>query len=261
MNSIWLCLALSLPLPEGDAAARLKAICDGLASAPSVTLEVGLPPLVDQRTTRKKDGSTVAVGGSKGGAPQKLVWRVEAGKPEFMTLDDAEIFRFENGELVGRLAGGDWSVLPPGGEPDPVKRPFTTTDGKTALDRLVHAARRLPSPESWFRKIEGEIGEATESKEGDVTVLKAWVNGYSENRTRPVSTADDVKTIENETTSVIARLRADGGVASVTVASCFQRRTEDGGVSLGVSVQRLTPSAQGETRVDVPPEVTALAGQ
>jgi len=247
-----LALASLLFLSDESPDARLRAICESLASAPSATLEVKLPNLSEVKTRTKPDGSTVGVGG--GGRPQKLVIRCEAGKPEHLSLDDAEIFRFPDGVLVGRMREGRWSVVPPA-EPALSSRSPRAGDGSTALDRLAHVARAVPVPSALFARVRDEIGEVTASEVDSVVVLDAWLNGHRPKK--EIASKEAGPSDVEQSTHVVARVRKDGGVESIEVERQVYREVRDRKF-LGAERNTFVPSALGATHVDVPPEVTAL---
>ena len=250
-----LALASLLFLSDESPHARLRTICDTIASAPSATFEVKLPNLSEVKTRTKPDGSTVGVGG-RGGKPQKLVIRHETGKPEHLRLDDAEIFRFPDGVLVGRLGEGRWSVVPLPAEPARSSFPFKAGDGSTALDRLAHVARSMPVPSALFGRVRDEIREATASENDGVVVLEAWLNGHRP--TKELLAKEAGPSDVEQSTRVVARVRQDGGVESIEVERQVFREVRHNTL-LGAERNTFVPSALGATHVDVPPEVAALA--
>lgn len=250
-----LCVAVLVGDGEG-AASRLKAICDRYATAPSVTFEMNLPPLVRL--------DAVGEFGEKGrvGRPDRktLVLRREAGKPEHLTTDGAELFRFESGVLVGRLSGGEWRRLEVPAKPASPGA-YLAEEDATALDRLVHAAGVLRSPCAWLKQVRDEIGEAEERERKDGgRSLEAWLNGH-----RPMvpkgrdEGSPPREGVEN--THVGAHLRPDGSVESFTLGRSWLSSKSDGLAGGGSASFRLTPTDWGATSVEVPPEVTALAAK
>jgi len=249
-----------LTLSDGAPAERLEAVCESLASAPSATFEMNLLPLGRMEEVRSTNGriSQIGIGG---GTPQRLVIRRETGKPEHLRLDDAEVFRFPGGLLVGRLGEGNWAVCvaPPDADDCGVKG-FTVDDGSTALDRLVFAARSVPFPAALMAQVRDEIREAESEVEGGETVLRAALNGHSTgNSTLASARSSDDRDVD-ENSSVTAHLRSNGSVASISVGRSVRHGSARGGM-VGFWAHTFEPSAIGSTRVDVPPEVTALAGK
>jgi hypothetical protein len=211
-----------------------------------------MPPLMRPVKVAEKGG--VSFSGGKVDRVQTLVVRIERGKPDHLALVDAEIYRFEDGRLVGRLAGGSWTVIaPPGaGEKDEWPRSFTTEDGSTALDRLAAAARHVPTPGVIAARACAAIVAGAEVKEQaleSLTRLDASFGGPS----APGEIGEKVR-------SVAADLRPDGTVDSFVVLISLRTRDASRQVAAAFG-HRFRPSALGATTVDVPAEVAALAAK
>ena len=219
MTTLWtLGLCSLITLSDGDPAERLKEICESLANAPSATFELNLLPLGKVEKRKTDDGKEFEVGA--GTQPQRLVIQRERGKPEHLRLDDAELFRFEGGPMIGRLGSAPWAVVtPPKDDGGVIPMPRSIDDGSTALERLASAAQKVPFPAALMEQLKGEIKVAEAKEKNGSTRLVAYLNGHE-----PVDTLD-LDELEKrperrdgeENTQVTATVRADGTVASIVV--------------------------------------------
>ena len=253
MLSLVLLVSLGIPAAAADdAAARLRSICEKVAAAPSATFEVSLHLLVDGVSSADLKQPFDAKARSGKAKDQTLVVRHETGKPEHLTLDGAELYRFADGVLVGRVEGGAWRQIEGAVKPDLPYRFFA--DGRsTALDRLAYAAGMIPHPGDWLTRASGAIGEADEKTTPVGPKLEAWINGYGPDRAMKSTSDDPPRPDTADDATIAAILRPDGGVERLEVTRYYRSSTYG-----GFERHSITPKAVGETRVTVPDEVAKL---
>jgi len=254
MLSLVLVVSLGTLQGSEDAAAQLKSICDTYASAASVTFELALSPLAWM--SKPTEPGLKFTGGT--GKVPRLVIRYEKEKPEHLSIEGAELFRFPNGALVGRLADGEWRRLE-APKLDGALVP-TAPAGATPLDRLLVAAVVEPSPAARLKEVRDEIREATERPAEDGKKLEAWLNGHV-----PI-TKEEIRSAPRkpqppgaQNNFVAAFLGPDGTVESFQLGRVVNPTAGSGGVMGYSGTITITPSALGATQVEVPPAVEALA--
>ena len=234
-----LALAFLAQTASEPAGTRLKAACERLVAAPSITFTMTFPWPSEGRDAPTLDG----IGLYRRVTGQNAIVKYEAGKPVQLQINQSiELFLFEDRLRVGRI--GD----------QPFQRITGDLERRWPWNNVVAGLAAEPLPRERLLAILPAIGEAEPDKRGAEEFLVAWLGAENFERVGAREPADPSSVAPHDFL-VVARMDSTG-TAELNVYRDGPPKTPD---TSSYACTTFTPSNVGATRVDVPPAVLEIA--